>query len=190
MIKLFEEYRLFSGDPGNWGTEDSEKDPNEPFFLGKKREYKKAKEEAEQEERLRQSRERVDVIVSRELEKSIIQRPMVEKYIEMMKRPEETVLKSNYNRQDENSYRYMTYAVMLKDKTKIFATYSSEQFTEKEPDFMTLSINKTRISTSKEHVKNPEDPYDEENWNENVKSPAEILADLIKDYVEENELVI
>jgi hypothetical protein len=182
MIKLFEEYRLFKG-PTDWGIGDVDKDPNEPFFVGKKKkEYKRVKRQAEIDARNIDYRVRQDNTNREEFEKFQNQKPMIEKYIEMMKNSDETVLKSAFRRQDA----YMTYAIMLNDKTKIFAKF---KFDNRNASY-SLSVNKNKISLYKEPVKNESDPYGEENWNENVKPPAEILADTIREYVEENELII
>jgi len=201
-LKTFEEYRFLKF------RKESKKDPNEPFwnqnkkeYFGKKREEerilaaekerldkmrreilrkieaeRKAKKE-EQERRLKREKE------LEQLEKAKNQAPILNKYINIIENDPDKIRKTKKeNRKNNNNGNvYTYYGILFRDKTLIVVVTRGDKITD-------IKVNNESMSKAKEKKIRAYDVYDEEVWEED-KSPYEILGELIRDYINEGEII-
>lgn len=178
MIKLFEEYRMFSTGP--WSDQEF-KDPDEPFFSVSKKKYierkKEEKKEAERQER--------QVIANHAyiegLEKARRQEQTIRRYIDIVQNDPVRILKTKYQPRDENNLA--CYGIQIDDGAIIISKYYNNKS-------YNLRINGENMSPTKEKKnKKDVDVYGEENWEDDERSPYEILSELVKDHVSKNEII-
>jgi hypothetical protein len=207
MITLFEEYRFIKFRKGK-----NKKDPNEPFWNAPKKEYlvkkraedvkkraeererirtieemnrkareleRKRKEEKEKEDKEKKEKELI-IKRQRDLEDLERQAPTIEKYINIIiNDPDQIRDMKKQNITNNNKIVGRNYGIRFKDKSLITTKYEGDKIKN-------LVINGEIMSSIKKPI--AIDPYNEETW-EGDRSPYETLSDLVKNYIEENEIV-
>jgi hypothetical protein len=179
MVRTFEEYRYI-----NFGMFDgagSKKDPNEPFFLAKKHKYfQDQRDEARRQER-EARRQRDDINYINGLEASRNQLPLINRCIDIIEKDPDSIVRTKY---EESDYGSGIYGILLKNKTVIVTRIDGSDRVSY------LKINKVLMSSTKEKKINKDvDVYGEENWEDDNITPYEKLSRLVKDYVEQNEII-
>lgn len=176
MIKIFEEYKYFP-----FGGE--EHDPDEPFFIYNKFAYFREINRRERELREEEYQREVERKRLREQEKQRAieneYKPLINRVIDTLKNHPERIKKCLYIRKES------VYGVLLNDGISIVAEANRKD------ECKELYINKTKIPFFKDKItiRNENDPFAEEDWQENQKSIAEELGDMVIDYVKNNEVI-
>ena len=116
------------------------------------------------------------------MEKAKNQAPTLEKYINIIQNEPEKIRKTKKEiRKNEKNVIFTYYGILFRDKTLIIVITKGDKITN-------IKINNVSMSKAKEKKEKACDVFDEEIWEED-KSPYETLGELIRDYINEGEIV-
>lgn len=196
-LKLFEEYKYikFAGTFNKYDEfYNDTKDKDEPFFLGSKRKYLKAKEEEDILRRREEKRRREKEKYRREIQKIDEQEEILLKFIDIIQNHPERISKFKYETNKRGSIvPYRTYGMRIGEDT-IIVVYNINYINDKYVDtfIRSMTINDELISLAKKR-ENPDkevDPYGEEQWIKEGETLPEVLGKLVKNYIEKNDIIL
>jgi hypothetical protein len=178
-MKTFEEYKYF-----NFNF--TSKDPNEPFFIGPKKRYKDAlKLQREQQNRI-ENDERIRQYNLAKRQKANMEVDTITEYIDIFKNHSDLISKGGYVRDEKNTN--IKYGVLLKNGNQVISCYRISNHLEKFSNVVINGVTMENLPPEQIEVR-PEDPLGEEIWDDNLKNLSEILGDLVKQYVRNNEII-
>lgn len=183
-LRTFEEYRHFKFRPRNYIGRTNIKDPNEPFFNRKKREYFDEIRNRNQAEQNRRNNEIRNNEINHSKEKYFEQKPLVEKYLDILKNHKEQVLMIAYkDKSDKESMEY--FGLKLKDKSVLVSCVFNDKYVLDDSRYNILKINNEKIYQWKETIYSESDPYGEENYDNDTKNEVDelwlLIIEIVKD---------